>query len=97
MHSSVGGEQLFFICITCFSWALFIYLFVIFLFVTILIFVVVVVLLFYLINFISIVKLFLCLPTSFLTFTLPFLSPIPLGQRVREQLCGAQLPAGVKL
>jgi len=27
--------------------------------------------------------------TSFLTFTLPILSPIPLGEGVNEQLCGA--------
>ena len=38
--------------------------------------------------FVPIIKLFLSQPTSFLTFALPILSPIPPGG-VRERLCGA--------
>jgi len=42
------------------------------------------------------IKLSLFQPTSFLTFILVILSPIPAVRGVSEQLCGAQLPAGVK-
>jgi len=42
------------------------------------------------------IKLSLSQPMSFLTFTLPILSPIPLWGTVSEYLHGAQLPASVK-
>jgi len=46
--------------------------------------------------FTSVMKLFLPQPTSFLSFTLSVLSPVPLGWGVSKLLCGAQLPAEVK-
>jgi len=42
------------------------------------------------------VELLLDQPMSFLTYTLPVLSPIPLGGGVSEWLSGAELPAVVK-
>lgn len=39
-------------------------------------------------------ELFLSQATSFITFTLPILSFIPVG-KVSEQLCGAELTSGV--
>lgn len=42
------------------------------------------------------IKLSLSQPTSFITFTFLILSPSHMG-RVSKQLCGAKLPARVKL
>ena len=67
-----------FICITCLSWVLFFSGFFFSpLFLTVCC------------CFFLIIKLFLSQPTSFLTFALPILSPIPLGGRASERLCGA--------
>jgi len=46
--------------------------------------------------FVLLIKLSLSQPMSFITFTLPILSLIPLGVGVSEWLCGAYLLAGVK-
>ena len=46
--------------------------------------------------FVLLIKLSLSLPTSFLTFTLPVLSPIPMGGGVSKWLSDASLPDEVK-
>jgi len=46
-------------------------------------------------GFVLLIKLSLSQHTSFLTFTLLILSPIPLGREVSKGLCGAEVPTGV--
>lgn len=74
------------LCTTCFSWVFFsLSLFVNTLFITIII----------ILYFIALTKLFLFQPTSFTFFLILLLIP-PSRGGVSKQLCGAELPTGVK-
>ena len=88
-HRSVGGEQLFFILITCFSCILFLSRFCYSPFHYNLLLLLLLLLIFF--NFNSVTKLFLSQRMGLLTFTLQTLSPIPPRRggagAVSERLC----------